>query len=180
MKLYLWAAAYISLIAAANYTATNFLYLGPLAISIGTILFGLVFTVRDRLHAFGRPTVYISLALAALSSLAVLAPSIATGDQISIRILIASITALILSESTDTEIYQRLITRPWLQKSLISNTFSVPLDSIIFNLIAFAGTELTIQLPSIIAGEIVYKFLSSTLLALVLTIKIRAQNPKLA
>jgi queuosine precursor transporter len=165
-SLIVWTLTYIFVIALANLTATVFIpILWGIQISVGTILFGFVFTIRDKLHEFGRKHVYQGIFLASAVSLLVLLPSISSGDPVSIRILIASITALVLSESTDTEIFQRLLALPWIRRVLISNVFSVPLDSILFNMMAFFGTFLTPQIPGLILGEILYKYISSTLLA---------------
>jgi uncharacterized integral membrane protein (TIGR00697 family) len=59
------------------------------------------------------------------------------------RIVIASILAEVASELTDTEIYHLWVTRvterfEW-TRVLVSNTFSVPLDSLLFVGLAFGG-----------------------------------------
>ena len=55
------------------------------------------------------------------------------------RIFLASFLAIILAETADTEIYHKLRDRSWAVRVLSSNVVSVPLDSITFNVIAFAG-----------------------------------------
>ena len=55
------------------------------------------------------------------------------------RIILASFFAIVLSETADTEIYHRLLQRSWFQRVLGSNLVSIPLDSVLFNVIAFAG-----------------------------------------
>ena len=52
------------------------------------------------------------------------------------RIILASFIAIILSETADTEIYQKLLQRSWFQRVLGSNLVSIPLDSLLFNIIA--------------------------------------------
>jgi hypothetical protein len=168
--LILWTLIYVVVITIANLTATLFIpILWGVQISLGTILFGLVFTIRDKLHQYGRKHVYLAILLASLASLLVLSPLIFASDVVSLRIVIASITALVLSETTDTEIFQQFLALPWIKKALLSNVFSVPLDSILFNTIAFLGTSLTPQIPGIIIGEVLYKYFSSTLLAYIIT-----------
>lgn len=82
------------------------------------------------------------------------------------RIIMASFVAIVLSETADTEVYQRLLARPWLQRVAGSNAVSIPLDSLIFNLIAFAGVFALPMLVQIIFGEIVVKFATGSIVAL--------------
>jgi hypothetical protein len=82
------------------------------------------------------------------------------------RIISASFIAIVLSESADTEVYQKLLARPWLQRVTGSNLVSIPLDSLLFNLIAFAGVFAPGMLTAIIFGEIVAKFATGALVAL--------------
>jgi hypothetical protein len=76
------------------------------------------------------------------------------------RIIAASFTAIVLSETADTEVYQQLIERSWLQRVTGSNLVSIPMDSLLFNVIAFAGLPdfPPLMLAQIIFGEIVTKF----------------------
>src|SRR3989338_3421100 len=60
------------------------------------------------------------------------------------RIVIASIIAEIVSELLDTEVYQWWVSgigrkKPQWLRVFVSNSISIPLDSVIFPLIAFAG-----------------------------------------
>ena len=155
-----YLSIYIALIALANYTAANIIKL-PLNIdlAVGTIFFGFVFTVRDKLHQFGRKTVYLGIFLASILSLIV---NIVT--QSPPQIILASFIGLVLGEIADTEVFAR-IKDNWLIKSLSSNAVSVPVDTILFNIIAFTGTELASSIPSLVAGDIIFKALFSTALA---------------
>lgn len=74
------------------------------------------------------------------------------------RIVLASVLAIILSETADTEIYQRLMSRRWLTRVAGSNAVSIPLDSLLFNLVAFAGVFPWSVLAAVVVGEIVVKF----------------------
>ncbi|MCJ7514068.1 MAG: queuosine precursor transporter, partial [Anaerolineales bacterium] len=70
------------------------------------------------------------------------------------RIVLASIIAEVISELADTEVYRLWIEhvthrRQW-ARVLVSNSVSVPLDSLIFVLVAFAGT-----MPGAVLAEIV-------------------------
>lgn len=153
---------YIAAVLFANFSATWFIPL-PLfgLLSVGTLVFGITFTQRDRVHQYGRKRVYLMIMIAAvgmvLESLLLAVPW---------RIILASFIAIVLSETADTEIYQRLLQRSWLQRVLGSNLVSIPLDSLLFNVIAFAGAFAPKMLVAIIFGEIVVKFATGAVAAL--------------
>lgn len=86
---------------------------------------------------------------------------------VSPRIIIASCTAIILAETADTEIYQQLLSRSWMMKVISSNAVSIPLDSLIFNLLAFLGVFPLLEILAIIWGEIVVKTLIGILVGIV-------------
>jgi queuosine precursor transporter len=154
---------YILAVLGANYTATWFINLpvvGSIA-AIGTFIFGVTFTQRDRLHYYGRPAVYITIALAAIANVIM-----STVLHVDIRIVIASFVAIILSETADTEIYQRLLQKPWMVRVSSSNAVSVPLDTLIFYLIAFLGILPLHQMISVVLGEIVIKYAIGAVTAL--------------
>jgi uncharacterized PurR-regulated membrane protein YhhQ (DUF165 family) len=153
---------YIIAVLVANYTATWFI---PLPIfgflSVGTLVFGITFTQRDRVHRFGRKPVYLMIFIAAVG---MVLESLFLGVEW--RIITASFIAIVLSETADTEIYQRLLSRSWIQRVIRSNLISIPLDSLLFNIIAFAGVFQPLMLVGIIFGEIVAKFATGALAAL--------------
>ncbi|MCU0556979.1 MAG: VUT family protein [Desulfobacterales bacterium] len=153
---------YIAAVLIANYTATWFIPL-PLfgLVSVGTLVFGVTFTQRDRVHRHGRKAVYTMILAAAVG---MVLESLFLG--VPWRIISASFIAIVLSESADTEVYQKLLARPWLQRVTGSNLVSIPLDSLLFNLIAFAGVFAPGMLTAIIFGEIVAKFATGALVAL--------------
>jgi len=150
------AALYVTAVLAANYTATWFMPIGPVQVAVGTLIFGATFTLRDKMHRNGRRYVYgvigLTALLMALESLTL---------AVDARIILASLVAIVLSETADTEVYQRLIRRNWYTRVAASNAVSIPLDSITFNLIAFAGVFAWPMLISIIAGEIIVKAITS-------------------
>lgn len=156
------AIIYIVAVLLANYTATWFIPL-PLfgQVAVGTLIFGVTFDQRDRLHHYrGRKAVYLTIGITAflttLESLFLAVPS---------RVILASIVAILLAEAADTEIYQKLLERPWIERVARTNAISIPLDSLIFNSIAFAGVFPLIELISIIFGEIVVKAIVSGVVA---------------
>ncbi len=155
-------AIYILATLAANLTATWFLPLPVFGlVSVAVFVFGVTFTQRDRVHRYGRRAVYGMIGLAAaLNCLEALVLGVEW------RIILASFTAIVLAELADTEVYQRHIKRPWLGRVAISNAVSIPLDSLLFNTIAFAGTFGPGLLAQIIFGEIVCKTLVGGVTAL--------------
>ncbi len=77
------------------------------------------------------------------------------------RITIASILAELISELLDTEVYHFLARRiplrhQWL-RVLGSNGVSLPVDSMIFTLLAFAGTMPFADMASVALGQIAFK-----------------------
>jgi len=156
------AVIYIAATLAANYMAAWFVPLPIFGlVSIGTLAFGVTFTERDRVHRFGRKAVYTMILVAA--ALNVL-ESVFLG--VSGRVILASFTAIILAEAADTEVYQRLIGRPWIQRVAGSNAVSIPIDTVLFTCIAFAGVFPTTMLISIIFGDMVLKAVISGLVAI--------------
>jgi len=153
-----WLAAgiYIAAVLAANFTATWFLPLPVFGqVAVGTFIFGITFTQRDIMHKHGRRLVYRAIAIAAglsvLESLLLGVPA---------RIILASFTAIVLAEAADTEIFQYLRRRSWPIKVVSSNAVSIPLDTLLFNSIAFLGVFPAWELVAIMWGEIVIKTLT--------------------
>ena len=98
---------YIAAVLAANYTATWFMPLPIFGmVSVGTLIFGVTFTQRDRVHRFGRKAVYAMILVAAVGM--VLESLFLSVEW---RIILASFIAIVLSEAADTEIYQQLLHR---------------------------------------------------------------------
>jgi len=152
---------YIVAVLAANYTATWFIPLPIFGmVSVGTLIFGITFTQRDRVHRYGRRAVYTMILVAAVG---MVLESLFLG--VDWRIILASFVAIVLSETADTEVYQKLLHCSWLQRVTGSNLVSIPLDSLLFNLIAFWGVFATPMLVGIIFGEIVAKFTTGALAA---------------
>jgi len=167
------AIIYIAATLAANYTATWFIHF-PLfgQVSVATFIFGITFTQRDRVHHnLGRKKVYIMIAVAAFFNVAV-----TVAGAVPWRIILASFIAIILAETADTEIYQRYIQSSWTMRVLRSNSVSIPLDSLLFNTIAFAGVFSNWEIASIIFGEIVFKGIVSGVTAIRPIVYLRARS----
>jgi uncharacterized PurR-regulated membrane protein YhhQ (DUF165 family) len=156
------AAIYILATLGANYTATWFIPFPVFGqVAVGTFIFGLTFTQRDRLHAGGRGWVYGTIAVAALANVLMSALLDVPG-----RIIGASFLAIVLAETADTEVYQRLLRYPWLVRVAGSNAISVPLDTVLFSLVAFAGVLPPWEIASLVFGEIITKYAIGAIAAL--------------
>ena len=119
----------------ANYTFDSFLPLPDYGlVNVGTLFFGLTFTQRDRVHQFGRKYAYIMIFVAGVANV-VTALSLGTP----LRYVVVGFAAIILSETADTEVYQRFIQRRWLTRVATSNAVSIPIDTVVFTVFAFAG-----------------------------------------
>ena len=159
---YLWAVIYVIAVLVANYTATMFIELPIFGfIAIGTFVFGITFTARDYVHRAGRPLIYGMILVAAI-----LATLMSFLLDVPIRIIIASFIAIIIAETADTEVYQRFIEDRWLTRVLKSNLVSIPLDTVLFTLIAFLGVAGMPPLEEIIFAETLFKFIVGFLTAL--------------
>lgn len=158
----IWAIAYIAAVLIANYTAVWFVPLPAFGLaSVGTLIFGATFTARDYVHRLGRRYVYAMIAIAAIGSV-----GLSLSGPVDWRIVAASVVAIIASETADTEVYQRLLSRRWIVRVAGSNAVSIPLDSLTFNVVAFAGVLPWPMLTAIVAGEIIVKFTTGSIVAL--------------
>lgn len=90
------------------------------------------------------------------------------------RIILASFIAIVLAEAADTEIYQRLLQHSWLARVAASNAVSIPLDTLLFSTIAFAGVPDAPSLAQIVVGDLIFKGAISMAFALW---KTRANSP---
>lgn len=155
---------YILAILVANYTTTPEWFIAlPIygQVPLGTFVFGITFTQRDRLHQYGRPYVYRAIAIAAFANVLMSAFL-----AVPIRIIIASFVAIILAETADTEIYQKLLRHSWFVRVLGSNAVSIPLDTLLFNSVAFLGVLPLAEMSALMFGDIVIKFAIGALAAL--------------
>lgn len=160
--------AYVICQAIADVGATKFVQLGAITMPAGTFIFALTFTLRDLIHKrLGKEWARAAIVGAGLFNIlqafylagaaALPAPvwfaeqSAAWTTIFSIvpAITLGSIVAEIVSELVDTEVYHLTSEHHWPQWStvLASNAVSLPLDSLIFGLLAF------VLLPPIFGGD---------------------------
>lgn len=199
------AIIYILAVFFGNLTGTAFIPFPVFGqVAVGTLIFGVTFTQRDRMHRIGgRRFVYKVIAVTAVLTLVLLLSAtyiwgkpltdwflahgwtwLASGSgslaESGPRLFVASFLAIVLAETADTEIYHHLRDRSWTMRVLSSNMVSVPMDSILFNVVAFAGIFAPMMLVQIIFGEVVIKFSVSALYALMPRGKVSATQKNLA
>lgn len=154
-------------------------FIAGLSIDGGTFIYPITFTLRDMIHKkLGKKAARTIIVICALINLAMALffalltklpsdPSWGLQNEFAAilgpvwRIVLASIAAEVISELLDTEMYHLWVTRittkfQW-ARVLFSNAVSVPVDSLIFGLIAFWGLMPADTVWSIIAANIIVK-----------------------
>lgn len=147
----------------------------------GTLIYPFTFTLRDLVHkaagiGTARALIFTAAGLNVVMAVlfwivAALPPDTAVGPQTEFgavlspvyRIVLASIIAEIVSELIDTEVYRRWVDRfsekwQW-GRVLTSNAVAIPIDSVIFVVIAFGGVIPAAAVVAIIWGNILVKVL---------------------
>lgn len=164
-------ALYALSILLANLTLNQFIPLPVFGLlSVGTIFFAAVFTLRDRIHrAGGLRAVYVAIALALLVN-----TGAAVLTDTPWRFVGASFLAILVGELADTAVYQRLLRQSWWTRVLASNAVSVPLDSVLFTLLAFYGDLSSRDIAQIIFADILAKYAIAALFALRVRFLVRA------
>ncbi|GIW00232.1 VUT family protein [Roseiflexus sp.] len=164
---------YILAILAANLTADDILTVWVLQFSLGTLFFGVIFTLRDLIHRqYDKTVVYATILAAVGVNVIAAAASFASP-----RIIAASAIALFLSELTDTEVYHALRHRIWIIRALSSNACSAPLDTLLFTMLAFYGVWSNDLIASVIVGDSLVKYaIAASAVGLGVTIRPHAQR----
>lgn len=169
------ASTYVAATLMANFTLDSFIPLGNFfLLNVGTLFFGLTFTQRDRVHRHGRKAVYSMIFVAACANVALAA---ALGTPL--RYVAVSFFTILVAETADTEVYQRLLKRRWLTRVAASNAVSAPLDTVIFTLLAFWGEEFatTAWLSQVIITDLLVKYASGIVAALGMIALVRGVFP---
>jgi uncharacterized integral membrane protein (TIGR00697 family) len=173
-------SSYIAAQMVADISSLKIAVVAGLAVDMGTFIYPFTFTLRDMVHKqLGKrnaQTLIVTAAVVNLLMAAYLAwaagvpsdPAWGLGEEFSLilgpvwRIVTASILAEIISELVDTEVYHwfvtRITTRYQWARVLISNSISIPIDSLIFAVGAFGplpGLENhPLTLPWAVVGQI--------------------------
>lgn len=171
--------AYVAASLIANVMSVRIVRIVGFSIDAGTLMYPLTFTLRDVIHKVGgrhaaRVTILgtgaLNLLMAAmLVAAARLPPDLDVGAQSEFgqvlastwRIVVASIIAQLIAEFIDTEIYSVVVARfghrrQW-ARVFASNAVSIPVDSVVFVLIAFGGDVSSATAWAIIGANILLK-----------------------
>ena len=159
--LILVSVAYVAAQMVADISNLRDLVLFGYGVSAFSIAYPLTFTLRDMAHKLAGPHVARTLIIAAaviyliaqafFAIISGLPPEMTTDESVALgalltpewRFLLAAVVATVLSQLVDTEIYTRWVDRfggqhQW-GRVLVSNLIGIPLDRILFLLIAFLG-----------------------------------------
>jgi len=185
------ASAFISLILLSNILSVKIISLLGLAMDAGTLLYPLTFAVKDIIQKkFGRKaartTIWTSYGIMAFAFavfwiVSKMPPDTSWGNNEAFvmtlapmgRLVVASITAGLLSELLDTAVFSKLWARfNQLWVSFVSNSVGLVLDSVVFAVIAFAGVlPNDVVLQIILANFLVKLAISVIALPSILTVK---------
>jgi uncharacterized integral membrane protein (TIGR00697 family) len=179
----LTVAAYIAAQILADIGSLKIAWIAGFSIDGGTFIYPLTFTLRDLVHKqLGRRAARTLIIAAAIINL-IMAGYFALLSQIRPdpswtlqqafadiltpvwRIVVASIAAEVISELLDTEIYHLWVTRvtqryQW-ARVLMSNSVSVPIDSLVFCWGAFGGVLPVAVVWSIVGANVIVKGLTT-------------------
>ena len=177
--LILVSVAYVAAQMVADISGLRNLMLFGYATTAFSIVYPLTFTLRDMAHKLAGPHVARTLILAAaviylvaqafFAIISGLSPAMTEEESVILgalispewRILMAAVVASVVSQLVDTEIYTRWVNRfgaenQW-GRVLVSNIVSIPLDRMLFLLLAFIGTRSTDGLVEAFIGTTIVR-----------------------
>jgi uncharacterized integral membrane protein (TIGR00697 family) len=177
----LLASGYVAAQIMADVASLRIIEVFGVTMDGGTLIYPFTFTLRDLVHKAAGVQVARALIFAAaginvvmallFKVVAVLPADAAVGPQDEFglvltpvfRIVLASIIAEVVAELIDTEVYRAWVARfgersQW-GRVLASNAVAVPIDSVIFAVIAFGGVLPAEAVVAIIWGNILVKAL---------------------
>ena len=169
----------------ADVASLRIVTIAGVTMDAGTLIYPFTFTLRDLVHKVAgvrvaRLLIFTAAAVNAVMALffwivANLEPALEVGPQLEFgkvlapvwRIVASSIIAEVVSELLDTEVYRAWVDRmghrhQW-GRVLVSNSIAIPVDSVLFAFLAFAGTMSMAAVWAIIWGNLLVKFLVSFL-----------------
>ena len=183
----LLVASYLGLQIFSDIGSLKIIMIAGFSIDAGTFLYPFTFTLRDLIHkVMGKKAARLLIVVAAVINVFMalffwlvskMPADMSVGPQTQFgavlspvwRLVAASIVAEILSEFTDTEIYsiwvRNMTNRFQWSRVLVSNSVSIPLDSLLFCWIAFGGTMENRVVWSIFVSNVIIKF-AATLISL--------------
>ncbi len=177
------SAAYVAFQMMADVASLRIVMVAGFSIDAGTFIYPFTFTLRDLVHkTAGIKASRVLIITAAVLNLimaglfwltSILPPDLAVGPQLEFgvvlspvwRIVFASIVAEVIAELVDTEGYRLWVERVthryhWL-RVLVSNAFSIPLDSLLFSWLAFGGVLPNTVVWSIFVSNVIIKGLTT-------------------
>lgn len=179
--LILVSVAYVAAQMVADISNLRDLTLFGFAVSAFSIAYPLTFTLRDMVHKLAGPHVARTLIIAAaviyvvtqafFAIIASLPPQMSEAERITLgtlltpewRFLLAAVLASVISQLIDTEIYTRWLQRFGQEKQwgrvLASNVISIPLDRILFLVLALAGTVSTERFLELFIGTTIVRLI---------------------
>lgn len=187
---------YIMLQLTADVTAVKIIDVFGITIPAATFIYAITFTLRDVMHKkIGKTKTQQTIIMAAICNMIMVLYFLFTLNLHSAvfwtnqeayvvilgfvwRISLASILAEVVSELIDTEVYSILDKKPQWFKVIISNFVSIPIDSILFVLIAFYGNLPHNAIISLIIGQMLFKFSVATLSLPIIYIVKNNENTK--
>ncbi|MCY3832868.1 MAG: queuosine precursor transporter [Chloroflexi bacterium] len=172
--LILVSVAYVAAQMVADISSLRDVALFGFSVSAFSIAYPLTFTLRDMAHKLAGPQVARTLIIAAaavylivqafFALIAGLPPEVTPEESAALgqlltpewRFLLAAVVASVLSQLVDTEVYTRWVNRfggehQW-GRVLVSNLIGIPLDRILFLLIAFLGARTGDELVAAFIG----------------------------
>lgn len=179
--LILVSVAYVAAQMVADISNLRNLTLFGLSVSAFSIAYPLTFTLRDMAHKLAGPFVARTLIIAAaviylvvqafFTIISNLPPEMTEAERITLgelltpewRLLAAAVLASVISQLVDTEIYTRWVERfgaehQW-GRVLASNAIGIPLDRILFLVLAFAGTMSTEGMVEAFIGTTIFRLI---------------------
>lgn len=173
------SVAYVAAQMLADVASLRVVMFAGMSMDAGTLVYPLTFTLRDMVHKVAgvKATRVLILAAAGINVVmaglfwlvSVMKPDMSVGLQAEFgmvlapvwRITLASIVAEVVAEMIDTEAYRIWVEKvtkryQWL-RVLISNAFSIPIDSLIFVWIAFGGVLPKEVIWSIFVSNVIVK-----------------------
>ena len=177
--LILVSVAYVAAQLVADISNLRSLMIAGIGVSAFSIVYPLTFTLRDMAHKLAGPHVARTLIIAAaviylivqafFSIISNLPPAMTETERVSLgallspewRFLMAAVVASVLSQLVDTEVYTRWVDRfgqenQW-GRVLVSNAIGIPLDRLLFLLLAFAGAMSTDGLVEAFIGTTIIR-----------------------
>ncbi len=179
--LILVSVAFVAAQMVADISNLRDLTLFGFAVSGFSIAYPLTFTLRDMAHKLAGPHVARTLIIAAaviylvvqafFAIIAGMPPPMSEAERISLgemltpewRFLLAAVLASVISQLIDTEVYTRWVQRfgqdmQW-GRVLVSNAIGIPLDRILFLVLALAGSISTDRFLELFIGTTIVRLI---------------------